>query len=137
MAERERHETSGDAVVRSTPEWIGKTDDTPIPQRVQDRVCAKSNDACVTCSRRVGGKLKPEIDHTIPLILGGKNRESNLQLLCNECHGLKTKRDVKIKAKVARVRQKDLGIRKTSSNPMPGSKASKFKKRVDGTVVLR
>lgn len=120
---------------RAVPEWIGKTDDAAIPPRVQDRVALKVQDCCRTCGRRVGGKLRGEIDHVIPLILGGQHRETNLQLLCHECHGAKTKLDVKIKAKVARIRKKNLGIKKPSR--FPGAKNSKFKMKVGGGAVLR
>ena len=97
---------------RSTDEWIGKHDDAAIPLRVKERVARASGDLCVKCDRKVGEKLRPEFDHVTPLILGGQNRESNIQLLCHECHGAKTKLDVKLKAKVARVRQKTFGIKK-------------------------
>lgn len=100
-------------MTRTVEEWRGKTDSAAIPARVQDRVSQKSNDCCVTCTRPVTGKLRAEIDHVIPLIIGGQHRETNLQLLCHECHAGKTKLDVKLKAKVARVRQRHLGIRKT------------------------
>lgn len=98
--------------MRSVTEWIGKNDDSAIPDRVKERILRRSGDCCVRCARKIGGKLRPEFDHVTPLILGGQNRESNIQLLCNECHGAKTKLDVKIKAKVARVRQKTFGLKK-------------------------
>jgi 5-methylcytosine-specific restriction protein A len=97
---------------RSTDEWVGKTDDSAIPQRVKDRLLLASGKCCVRCTRAVGGKLRAEFDHIIPLILGGGNRESNLQTLCSECHGAKTKLDVKLKSKVARVRQKHAGLKR-------------------------
>lgn len=123
---------------RSTDEWIGKHDDSPIPPRVKERVARSSGDLCVKCDRKVGEKLRPEFDHVTPLILGGQNRESNIQLLCHECHGAKTKLDVKLKAKVARVRTKlSLGIKTPKGRPMPGSKASGLRKRMDGTVERR
>ena len=101
---------------RAVPEWIGKTNDAAIPARVKDRVAQRSSDCCVKCTRKVGGALRTEFDHATPLILGGEHRESNLQLLCHECHGAKTAIDVKIKAKVARVRKKlVLGDRKRTS----------------------
>jgi hypothetical protein len=34
-----------------------------------------------------------EIDHVMPLFLGGNNAEENLQALCRECHGQKTALD--------------------------------------------
>lgn len=98
--------------MRSTSEWIGRDDNQRIPDYVKDRVANNAELYCQKCSRQVGGKLRAEFDHVIPLILGGKNRESNIQLLCHECHKAKTKLDVKLKAKTARVRKKHLGIKK-------------------------
>lgn len=122
-------------MTRTIEEWRGKTDDAAIPARVQDRVSQKSNDCCQTCCRPVTGKLRAEFDHVIPLIIGGKHCESNLQLLCHECHKAKTALDVKLKAKVARIRKRNLGIRKPSR--FPGSRDSRWKKKIDGSVVLR
>ena len=95
---------------RTVAEWHGKTDDTSLSASAKERIARKANDCCVRCERKVGGKLRAEFDHIVPLILGGANRESNIQLLCSECHGAKTKLDVKLKAKVARVRKKHFGF---------------------------
>jgi 5-methylcytosine-specific restriction endonuclease McrA len=94
-------------MTRTVPEWIGKTDDTAIPARVKLRVYEKAEGKCAKCGIDAWAG---EYDHVIPIILGGANRESNLQLLCVPCHGAKTKLDVKIKAKVARVRKRHLGL---------------------------
>lgn len=121
---------------RELPEWIGKNDNTATPPRVKTRIYIDAEGHCKCCTRFIDGSaLVAEYDHVIPLILGGKNRETNLQLLCSECHAAKTKRDVKIKAKVARVRKRHIGIKKPSK--FACSRDSKFKKRIDGTVVLR
>lgn len=101
---------------RAVPEWVAKHDDAAIPARVKDRIAQRSSDCCVRCTRKVGGALRAEFDHATPLILGGEHRETNLQLLCHECHRAKSAIDVKIKAKVARVRKKlVLGDRKRTS----------------------
>lgn len=97
---------------RSTTEWIGRDDDQRIPDYVKDRVANKAELRCQKCQRQVIGRLRAEFDHTIPLIMGGGNRESNIQLLCHECHAGKTKLDVKLKSKAARVRKKHIGIKK-------------------------
>lgn len=94
---------------RSVPEWIGKNDDSAIPDRVKLRVYAKAEGLCAKCGVEAWAG---EYDHTISLVLGGENRESNLQLLCVPCHKAKTKLDVKLKAKVARVRKRHIGIKK-------------------------
>jgi len=98
---------------REVPEWRGKTDDTPIPPRVRARLYLMGNGKCCKCTRFIDGKkLTAEYDHIVPLILGGSNSEVNLQLLCKPCHQAKTKLDVKLKAKVARVRKRNIGIKK-------------------------
>lgn len=122
---------------RSVTEWIGKTDDSALPASLKERLLRAACDNCKHCGRPFSAKLKPEFDHITPLILGGQNRESNLQVLCNECHGAKTKLDVKLKARVARVHLKSFGIAPKKGRPMPGSRQSKFKRKMNGEVVLR
>lgn len=98
---------------RTVAEWIGKTDNTAPPPRVKVRVYLLAEGKCICCTRFIdGSKIVAEYDHVVPLILGGENRESNLQLLCSECHSAKSVLDVKLKAKVARVRKRHLGIKK-------------------------
>jgi 5-methylcytosine-specific restriction protein A len=120
---------------RTIPEWIGSTDDQAIPARVKVRVFDRAGGKCSACTLPIQGKLRPAYDHFQALINGGEHRESNLQLLCVPCHALKTKADVAEKSVTARKRTKHLGIRKPSR--FPGSRDSKFKKKIDGSVVLR
>lgn len=121
--------------MREVPEWIGRTDNTPAPDRVKERIARKADDTCPKCTRKIGGKLRAEYDHIIPLILGGENREANLQLLCNECHAGKTKLDVKIKSKVARVRKHVLGIRKPSRLQSRGFEKSPAQRTASRPIV--
>ena len=93
--------------MRTVPEWIGRTDNSAIPPRVKLRIYDAAKGKCVVCTLTASSY---ECDHIVPLILGGSNRESNLQLLCVPCHKAKTKLDVKLKAKVARVRMRHLGV---------------------------
>lgn len=118
---------------RSLPEWIGKTDDTPIPPRVKLRIFERFNQRCNNCNLLIVGKLLPRYDHIIALINGGQNRESNIQLLCSGCHDDKTKGDVRDKSNIynKRIRRLKLHNRKL----IPGSKGSGFRKRMDGTVI--
>ncbi len=76
------------------------------------------------------------MDHKTALCNGGENREGNLFPALRSKHRLKTAADVAEKSKVARIRSKHLGI-KANSHPMPGSRRSRFKRKMDGTTVLR
>lgn len=121
---------------RELPEWIGANDDQAIPARIKIRVFDAFGGRCAVCSLQIAGKLRPAYDHAIALINGGENREANLQLLCVPCHAVKTKTDVAEKSLVARKRAKHLGIA-PKGRPMPGSRASGLRKRMDGRVERR
>lgn len=96
-------------MTRSVPEWVGATDDTPIPPRVKLRVFEAHKGVCHLSGR----KIKPgdvwDCDHVRALVNGGENRESNLAPALRDRHREKTAEDVAIKSKVARVRLKHLG----------------------------
>ena len=115
--------------MRSVKEWRGATDDSPVPPRVRLRIIERQENRCVLCTREITRQNPAEIDHRVPLILGGQNAEHNLWALCAvPCHQDKTKSEVKVKAKVAKARMAKAGIKQTSRNPVPGSKASKWKR---------
>ncbi|MGC8534878.1 MAG: HNH endonuclease [Rhizomicrobium sp.] len=115
-------------MARSVPEWNGQKPDSKVPARVRDRVATKQGDLCAKCKVPL---TTAQCDHIIPLILGGENRETNLQMLCAACHAGKTKLDVKLKSKVADIRKKRLGIKPKS--PL-SPKVRGIRKRMDGTI---
>ena len=117
---------------RSVKEWIGKTPDTPIPPRVKQRVFDRYNGICHITGREIRPGEAWDAEHVIALILGGENRESNLRPALRKEHKKKTAQDVAAKSKSNTVRQKHLGI-KQSKKPMPGSRRSGWKHRMDGT----
>ena len=121
--------------MRSVEDWRGKTDDVAIPARVKVRIFERYNGRCCICTRKIGGNLRSAYDHVVALSGGGSNSENNIQLLCSECHKQKTRSDVAVKSKIARVRKRHLGIKKKSR--FPGSKDSGWRKKMDGTVVRR
>lgn len=110
---------------RSTKEWIGKNDDAPIPPRIKLRLAERANYTCSLCTR---GAKPGEADHKVALILGGENRESNLQWLCIPCHRAKTKADMAYKSRAAKAKKRMAGIER-KGRPVPGSKRSKWASR--------
>jgi 5-methylcytosine-specific restriction protein A len=98
-------------MARTVPEWIGKTDDTPIPPRVKLRVFEEHRGICHISGQKIQVGQTWQCDHINPLILGGEHRESNLAPALTEPHKAKTAGEVKAKAKIAKVRQKHLGIK--------------------------
>lgn len=117
-------------MARSTPEWIGKTDNTQAPPRVRIRCFEHNNRKCHLCGQNILVGDKWELDHIIALINGGENRQSNLAPAHKKCHRRKTAQDVAEKSKIARIKARHIGA--AEKRPW-----SKFKKRMDGTVVDR
>lgn len=56
-------------------------------QNIKQRVMIRDGFSCQLCGR-TGGSL--QVDHIIPLEQGGSNNDSNLQVLCVDCHKQKT-----------------------------------------------
>ena len=68
----------------------------------------------------------------------GKPTLENCEVLCGCCHREKTaQEDVPRMAKADRARRKIMDGEKRKSRPIPGSKASGWRKRMDGTVERR
>lgn len=122
-------------MTRSVPEWVGKTDDAPIPRRVKLRVFEKHNGICHLSRRPIRAGEAWDCDHITALVNGGEHREANLAPALKAPHRQKTAEDVAEKAMVYRKRAAYLGLKKPSR--FACSRQSKFKKRIDGTVVLR
>lgn len=102
---------------RATPEWIGKTADTKIPDYVKLRIWDREGGRCYL----TGKKLRPgeyDFEHVVAVALwtgeGHGNRESNIRLAYRPAHRAKTKSDVADKAASDRVRKKHILPRKPS-----------------------
>lgn len=121
---------------RSIPEWIGKTDDSPAPDRVKLRVLLRFDERCHWSGRPIRTGDEWDLDHVRALVNGGENRESNLAPILRSEHPAKTRQDVKMKAKAARLRKRQFGLH-GAARPMPGSRRSKWKKPLHGPAVLR
>jgi 5-methylcytosine-specific restriction endonuclease McrA len=82
-------------------------------------------------------KLRPgkfTYDHCIPDQMGGAATLDNCQVICRECDRDKTAKDMGVIAKAKRRERKFLGIRNPKGRPIPGSKASGIRKRLNGNV---
>jgi len=124
---------------RAVKEWIGKTHETAVPPRVKARIALSQDGICACgCGVKLGMAAEPtEFDHTEALINGGENRESNLRALRQGCHKAKTREDVAQKSTDARKRNRHMGFKAPSKNPLPGGRNSNLKKKVGGQVVAR
>lgn len=120
---------------RSTPEWIGATDDSAIPARVRLRVFERHEGRCHISGRKIMPGDLWDLDHVIALCNwtgeGHGNRESNLAPALRDKHREKTAADVAEKSRVYRKRAKAIGAARKER------KTSRFVRKLDGTTVER
>lgn len=121
---------------RALPTWEGTNDDSKVPARVRLRVFLSYSGACYHCKRILRPGDDWALDHIVALINGGSHEEKNLAPICEPCHTLKTAKDVGEKAATYKTRLKHYGLREPK-HPMPGSRKSKWKRLMNGKVVLR
>ena len=90
---------------------------------------------CPLCGEILGRAEDVQFDHIIPLALGGSNEYFNLQAVHAKCHKIKTEtEDVPRIAKAKRQEAAHLGTKKRKGRPIPGSKDSGIRKRMNGNV---
>jgi hypothetical protein len=120
-------------VLRSRPEWVGDNPDQALPAWVFRRLLRKQGGRCGSCTRL----LKPGSvtrEHVRPIWAGGENRENNIQLWCTvPCSSAKTVEEAPRRAKADRALSQHLGLKRRKGRPMPGTKASGWKRKLDGS----
>lgn len=118
---------------------------TPFDTTPRQRLTAKrrleiftaAGGRCHICEGKIDGvREKWEIEHIISLENGGSNGDDNLAPAHVGCHRTKTRDDRASAAKGRRIYAKHNGLYRPRS-VMPGSRASKWKRKIDGTTVRR
>jgi 5-methylcytosine-specific restriction endonuclease McrA len=92
-------------------------------QRTKDKAWFKAEGKCRSCGVKIAPG-KEEYDHILPAALGGKATLANCQVMCEPCHGGKTKQDINRIRKSDRQRRYHNGTKaapkqKLESAPMP------------------
>ena len=95
------------------------------------RVFEQNGGRCHICERLIRAGERWEAEHRIPLALGGADDASNMAPAHVVCHSKKTRSDNASWTKAKRCAAKHVGAKR------PSAFKSKWKRRVDGTTVLR
>lgn len=67
-------------------------------------VYAKYGHCCHACGvQQIDGSPRLQIDHWVPLFLGGSEDADNLRPLCERCHKVKTQTENKVRGKINRL----------------------------------
>jgi 5-methylcytosine-specific restriction endonuclease McrA len=116
-------------------EDVGTTKRGNLSARRKLAIWEREKGFCMICGIKLitGGFI---FEHVKALELGGSDTDDNIRLTCKPCATEKTKTDHSTAAKAKRSKTAVLGL-KESKTPLPFGKGSKFKKKLDGTIVLR
>ena len=82
-------------VVKDHPKPIRKFNRRKLPPNLRWRVLSRDNFTCVYCSYGKDDGVQLEVDHTIPVALGGDDSFDNLKTTCIECNRGKGTRTLK------------------------------------------
>ncbi len=100
---------------RDVKEWIGRNDNAMPPRSVFDRLWEKQGGKDAITGLPFTSKDKIIRDHIIPLKDGGKNVESNLQLITEATHKVKTGAEATARGKERRIHERDRGYQRKPS----------------------
>lgn len=105
-------------------------------QRV--RIFDAAGGVCHLCGLKIDGtRERWDVEHRTPLHMGGADDPSNMSPAHVGCHRDKTAAEATTRARCDRVRARHLGVRRQGSRPIPGSRSTPFKRRIDGSIVRR
>ena len=91
----------------------------------------KRKGTCGACTQKIEAGKAWDIDHILPLALGGTNEPHNLQILYKPWHRSKTSHsDIPRIAKTKRLKARHLGAQSPSTRPIPGSTHSPWKRKI-------
>jgi 5-methylcytosine-specific restriction enzyme A len=99
-------------------------------------IFARHGGTCHICGLKIAVGEAWEAEHIVPLALSDDDSDDNLAPAHAACHARKTPGDVGRIAKAKRVHAKHIGAHRPKST-LPGSRASKWKRRIGGTTVRR
>lgn len=109
----------------------------PMTEARRLRIFLAHDGICVRCRQKIDGIREAwTVEHDIPLGLAGKDEDANCGPSHERCRREKDREDIPRIAKAKRQQAKYLGARK-SGRPMPGSRRSQWKRKMDGTTERR
>src|SRR3990167_6422058 len=93
---------------------------------------------CHLCGGRIDGTREAwEIEHGVPLAMGGTDDDANRKPAHVKCHKAKTADDLGRLAKAKRAEARHVGAKPRAGRPMPFGRGSRLKRKVTGAIVAR
>lgn len=101
--------------------------------KVWEKTCGR----CVVCHQQIDGvRERWIVEHIRALELGGRDEHDNMGPVHANCAAAKTRDGYQCAAKAKRQKLRHLGA-DISKRPLPCGRQSRWKKKIDGTIVPR
>jgi len=108
-----------------------------LTKKERRKVFADNGGKCHICKQKIPEGEPWDADHVIARWVKEDDSPEAHRPAHYECHKRKTKNDQKVIAKIKRIILKRTGGKRRRSRPMPGTKASGWRKRMNGDVERR
>jgi 5-methylcytosine-specific restriction protein A len=95
---------------RAVEEWIGKTPDSKIPDRVKLRIWRREEGRCYLTGKKIMPNDSFEYEHKKRIEDGGQHRESNIFLALKEPHKRKSAEERAAAKKADDIAKRHIGI---------------------------
>lgn len=109
----------------------------PLTQAQKLKMFLRHEGKCCICGEKIDGVHQAWDEHINPLWLSGDNSAENRAPAHEKCARAKTKAEATQRAAGRSKAEKHMGARTPKGAPMPGSRKSPWKRKMDGTVVRR
>ena len=120
-----------------TPEDVSTTRRGALSPRRRLQVWERTGGTCVICDQRIDGvRERWIVEHMRALELGGVDAIENMGPAHETCGRTKTRDDHARTAQAKRQKLRHLGAT-TTARPLPGSRATALKRKINGMVVPR
>jgi 5-methylcytosine-specific restriction endonuclease McrA len=117
---------------------VGTTTRLSMSRTRRLRLWERDHGICCLCGQPIDGvRQRWQIEHLRALELGGDDTDKNCAPAHSSCSADKDKADHMMAAKAKRMKARHINAKSPPRNPMPGSKSSRWKKKISGEVVLR
>lgn len=109
----------------------------PLTPKQRLKLFVEHEGRCCICHNKIDGVHEMWDEHINPLWLAGDNSASNRAPAHERCAREKTAREAKTRSKGRKVAEKHAGAHRPKGPPMPGSRRSRYKKKMNGKWEFR
>ena len=109
----------------------------PLSPKQKLKMFLEQGGVCCVCGGKINGVREAWDEHVNPLWLNGDNSKPNRSPAHIKCARQKTAAEAGDRSEIRRTAEKHFGARKSKSRPMAGTRASGWKKKMDGSVERR